>query len=121
YNLRNQEAAVTESGTIQTFIQSLLPRQYVLHQNYPNPFNPITTLRFEMPQESEAALVIYNLLGQEVARLHDSLHEGPLAAGYHEVMWNGRDDQGQNLSSGLYFARFVTPAYTKTIKLLLLK
>ncbi|MCH7521361.1 MAG: T9SS type A sorting domain-containing protein [Candidatus Marinimicrobia bacterium] len=94
-----------------------LPAGFSLEQNYPNPFNPSTTLRFALPQAAEVTLVVYDLLGREVARLAD----GRLEAGEHRVVWNGRDARGREVPTGLYIARMVTATYTKSIKLVLLK
>ena len=64
-----------------------LPTEFALEQNYPNPFNPATTLRFDLPAAAAVRLTIYDLLGQELARLLDQRVE----PGYHQVTWNGRD------------------------------
>ena len=89
-----------------------LPEQYLLHTNYPNPFNPTTTIRYGLPQVSEVLLMVYDLLGREVARLVN----GAMEAGYHEVQWDGRE-----CASGIYIARLMTPEYSKSIKMVLLK
>lgn len=94
-----------------------LPREFALHQNYPNPFNPNTTIRFELPKAGKVYLVVYDILGREVTRLKQE----QLGAGYHQVLWDGRDQAGRDLSSGIYFAKLVTPEYSKTMKMLLLK
>ncbi|MCH8327045.1 MAG: metallophosphoesterase [Candidatus Marinimicrobia bacterium] len=94
-----------------------VPDEFKLFQNYPNPFNPNTTLLVNLPEAAEARLVVYNLLGREVARLVD----GRLEAGYHSLIWNGRDALGRELPTGIYIARLVTPEYTKSIKMILLK
>ncbi|GAJ10912.1 unnamed protein product, partial [marine sediment metagenome] len=81
------------------------------------PFNPTTTIRFELPKAAKVYLVIYDILGREVTRLKQE----QLGAGYHQVLWNSRDRAGRDLASGIYFARLVTPEYSKTMKMLLLK
>lgn len=75
-----------------------LPATYELSQNYPNPFNPTTTIRFALPHASAVHLVVYNVLGQEVAVLADEVR----AAGYHTVVWNGMNKHGASVSSGVY-------------------
>ena len=95
----------------------VLPGQPQLLSNYPNPFNPYTYVRFEIPKSTPMTLTVYNLLGQELARLH----EGSIKGGFHEIIWNGRDGAGQSVASGLYIAVFVTPDLTQTIKMVLLK
>ncbi|UCH61946.1 MAG: T9SS type A sorting domain-containing protein [Fidelibacterota bacterium] len=94
-----------------------IPDQFALHQNYPNPFNPSTTIRFDLPEAAEVTLLVYDLLGREMVRLVDDHRE----AGYHRVVWNGRDRRGREIPTGLYIARLVTPEYARSIKLLLLK
>ena len=94
-----------------------VPVSYALHQNYPNPFNPATTLRFELPAPGAIQLTIFNLLGAEVATLVDGFTE----AGSHSVNWAGRDATGRVVPAGIYFARLVTPNFTKSIKMILLK
>jgi photosystem II stability/assembly factor-like uncharacterized protein len=88
------------------------PGAYHLHPAYPNPFNPVTTIRYELPHASVVSLIVYDLLGREVARLLD----GYMEPGYHEVQWDGRD-----FASGIYITRLATPGYSKSIKMVLLK
>ena len=94
-----------------------LPQSFALHQNYPNPFNPTTTLRFDLPAATHVRIVIYDLLGREVVHLVN----GRLEAGYHGLIWNGRDTRGREVPTSIYIARLVTPEYTKSIKMVLLK
>ena len=94
-----------------------LPKEFALHQNYPNPFNPTTTIRFELPKATKVYLVIYDILGREVARLVD----GYMESGYRQVVWNGKDGYGRDIASGIYIVRMLTPEYTRSIKTLLLK
>ena len=79
-------------------VEESLPLTYGLHQNYPNPFNPSTQINFDLPEAGNVSLVIYDVLGREVAKLVDSYHE----AGYHSVTWNA-----SSFASGVYLARFV--------------
>ncbi|UCH61959.1 MAG: T9SS type A sorting domain-containing protein [Fidelibacterota bacterium] len=94
-----------------------LPAAYALHQNYPNPFNPSTILRFDLPAAADIHIVVYDLLGREVVRLVDRR----LEAGYHQLVWNGRDRSGRELPTGMYIVLMATPEFRKSIKLLLLK
>ena len=94
-----------------------IPDEYALHQNYPNPFNPTTTINYDMPKNGKIKMVIYDLMGREVRILmnHD------LAAGFHTLTWDGKNNIGQIASAGLYFCQLRGQNYTKTIKMLLLK
>jgi len=76
--------------------------QFSLDQNYPNPFNPITTIRFNLPERSKVQLNIYNLLGQQVAKVID--HQ-TMAAGRNEIIWKGTDGAGNQVASGIYVYR----------------
>lgn len=71
----------------------------VLNQNYPNPFNPITTISFSLPENSSVELNIYNIRGQKVRSLLDDQRD----KGSHSIVWNGRNDNGNSVSSGIYF------------------
>ena len=94
-----------------------IPVEFALSQNYPNPFNPVSTIRYDLPQATDFSLIVYDILGREVARLVD----GYIEPGYHQVVWDGKTASGQNVPTGLYIARLVTPEYTKSIKMVLLK
>lgn len=93
------------------------PTAYALHSNYPNPFNPGTHIPFDLPAATNVRFIVYDLLGQEVIRLADQ----ELQPGYHQLIWAGRDARGRDVPAGIYIARLVTPSYTKSIKMLLLK
>jgi len=94
------------------------PKTFSLAQNAPNPFNPETAIRFELPIPQRVTLVVYNLLGQEVVRLLDNT---PFEAGYHRVVWNGRNSTGQATSSGLYLYRITAGEFVTARKMVLLK
>jgi len=88
-----------------------------LIQNYPNPFNPVTAIQFSVPKDSYVNLKIFNILGKEVA----TLISGDVSAGYHKVIWNGRDKTGKPLSSGMYFSRMESGSFSVVKKMVLLK
>ncbi|MFZ5980834.1 MAG: cohesin domain-containing protein [Candidatus Zixiibacteriota bacterium] len=94
-----------------------LPEDYTLYQNYPNPFNPETRIDFYLPEASFVELKVYNILGKTVRVLASQ----QLTAGSHSVEWNGRDDNGNGVSSGIYFYRLETSAMTLSKKMILLK
>jgi photosystem II stability/assembly factor-like uncharacterized protein len=82
--------------------QPEIPAEFALSQNYPNPFNPTTRIKYDLPEQATVVLKIYNVLGQEVATLANA----PQAAGYYETTWDGRNNFGANVGSGVYFYRF---------------
>jgi predicted GH43/DUF377 family glycosyl hydrolase len=94
-----------------------VPGQYSLAPAYPNPFNPATTIRYELPTAVPVQLMVYDLIGREVTRLVEAAQ----SPGSYEVLWGGTDALGRSLTSGIYIARLVTPEYSKSIKLVLLK
>ncbi len=96
---------------------SAIPEVFALHQNYPNPFNPISTIRYDLPEVTNITILVYDILGREIARLIDS----PMESGYHRITWNGKDSAGREVPTGIYIARLVTPEYVKSIKMVLLK
>ncbi|MCP4708197.1 MAG: T9SS type A sorting domain-containing protein [Planctomycetes bacterium] len=98
-------------------IDQKLPK-YTLFQNYPNPFNPITTISFELTGPSELKLGIYNIGGQLVKSL---IIDKTYKAGIHSVDWDGRDNRGQEVSSGIYLYRMEGEEFRVTKRMLLLK
>ena len=93
------------------------PSQITLHQNYPNPFNPKTTIVFEVDQARTVTLAVYTIAGRRVVTLVDA----EVAAGRHEVSWDGRDRLGNEIGSGNYFYRLIYGDTAITKKLLLLR
>lgn len=101
----------------QNQIQAENPIAYRLFQNYPNPFNPMTTIRYNLPEESEVILTIYNILGQEVITLINARQ----LAGLKSVDWSGKNDKGMQMPSGIYIYRLKTEKFTKAKKMIMIK
>ena len=99
----------------------LLPTVTELNGNYPNPFNPTTKIKFSLKADSKVLLNIYNVRGQKVKTLINDR----MQAGYHSIVWDGRDDSGKSVSSGVYFNNFGSADesgdYTSVKKMILLK
>ena len=95
------------------------PGEYALHQNFPNPFNSECQIAYQLPGSGEVSLVVYNLLGQRIR----VLVEGRRQAGYYQVTWDGRDDSGRDVSSGVYCSRLEVDGgeFTAVRKMVLLK
>ncbi|MBN1998719.1 family 43 glycosylhydrolase [candidate division KSB1 bacterium] len=89
-----------------------IPREFSLSQNYPNPFNPSTTIRYTLARDSKVKILVYDLLGKQVAILVDT----ELRAGDHSVEWNAK-----NLASGIYLYKLITREFTQVRKMTLLK
>lgn len=103
--------------------KTLVPKAFELSQNYPNPFNPTTTIRYTLPSVRDGeetlptTLRIYNILGEVVRTLVDE----PKSAGVHYEIWDGKDDQGEQVASGVYFYRLRAGEFSETKKMVLLK
>ncbi len=78
-----------------------LPKVYALSQNYPNPFGSGTTIRYQLPKTGKVTIGIYNILGERIATLVDEQQK----AGHYNAYWNGKDDRGNKIASGIYFCR----------------
>lgn len=94
-----------------------VPEHFSLEQNYPNPFNPETTIKFNLAQKSHITLRIYNVLGQVVRTLVDK----ELEAGTYEMQWNGSDENGNRVASGVYLLRFTAGDVVQTRRMVLMK
>jgi hypothetical protein len=95
-----------------------LPNPTALFQNYPNPFNPTTLIQFNLEKAEKVNLDIFNILGQKVRTL---LAGEEFAAGPYSFLWDGKDNRGSPVSSGVYFYKLSTPSYLKTKKMMLVK
>ena len=94
-----------------------LPIQYNLSQNYPNPFNPVTQINYSIKNNEKVKIFIYSILGGVVKTLVDEYQ----TSGYKSVVWDGTNDNGYNVSSGLYIYKLVAGNYTNTKKMILIK
>lgn len=94
-----------------------IPTTYALELNYPNPFNPSTTIRYQIPNQSNVNLDIYNLQGQKIRTLVAKEQK----AGYYNVVWDGRNEAGQTVSSGVYLYRVQAGSFVASHKMLMIK
>jgi len=90
---------------------------FQLGQNYPNPFNPETTISYQLPKSAHVVLTIYNLLGQEITKLVDDNQ----TVGVHTAQWDGKDNHGNPVSSGVYLYRIKTGLFVQTRKMIMLE
>ncbi|MCE5251716.1 heparinase II/III family protein [bacterium] len=93
------------------------PAGFMVREPFPNPFNASTMLEYYLPESCHVTLAIHDILGMVVAMPEDSF----LSAGLHRTLWNGTDDKGRQAASGIYIYRFVTPSFTASGKMLLLR
>ena len=119
---RNQYVAV-QSNWVNTGTagvnsdESLIPKEFALYDNYPNPFNPTTQIAVDLPEAATTEITVWNIMGQKVA----TLYSGDLNAGHHIVNFDGQDDNGQKLTSGMYLYRVTAGKYNATKKMTLMK
>jgi flagellar hook assembly protein FlgD len=106
-----------EAGTLPQPTDTQPPLVNSLSQNYPNPFNPSTTIAFSLKERGHVSLTVYNVAGERVRTLADET----IAAGAHTRDWDGRDQAGQPVSSGVYFYQLKTSGFEQTRKMVLLK
>ncbi len=98
-------------------VSVVAPKNYKLYNNFPNPFNPSTKIAFELPKASRVKLIIYDIVGREVAQVADADYP----PGYTELTWNGLNRNGNLVSSGVYFYRISTDKWSKAMKMMMIK
>jgi hypothetical protein len=94
-----------------------IPVTYALEQNYPNPFNPTTTITYQLPEQRDVTLTVYNILGQVVK----SLVQNVQAAGIYAIRWDGTNDHGTGVSSGMYIYRLKAGNFVQSRKMMMLR
>jgi len=98
-------------------LQNSVPGDFALKQNYPNPFNPQTKIEYTLPKETQVKIAIYNLLGQRVRTLVNERQ----TAGHKEILWDGKDEKGNDVASGTYFYQLKTGEFSQTKKMVLIR
>ena len=116
YKFVDQDGNVISQATQSIKIENI-PEQFKLHQNYPNPFNPVTTINYDLPQQTHVNIMIYDILGREVVNLVSK----EMPAGYKTIIWDSRNNYGESVSAGIYFYQIQTKDFVKTKKMVLLK
>jgi len=111
------EAATFMGGSLDATVEAkVLPTAYALHQNFPNPFNPSTSLAIDFPNASKYSLTIYNIAGQVVKTF-----AGQAEAGTHTIIWDGKDNRGSLVASGVYFYAMEAGEFNAVRKMVLMK
>ena len=109
---------VGSEEAVRGVLENLLPKEYALGNNFPNPFNPSTTIPVAIPRNSAVVLKVYTILGEEVR----TLYAGPIEAGRHWFVWDGTNEQGRSVSSGVYLIRLTADGGQRFVgKMLLMK
>ncbi|MDD5766444.1 MAG: FlgD immunoglobulin-like domain containing protein [Candidatus Marinimicrobia bacterium] len=94
-----------------------VPDKYILLQNYPNPFNPETTIEYILPKQSKISLTIYDVLGHQVRKLAETVQE----SGYHAIIWDAKNDKGENVPTGMYLYVLTTSEQRVASKMVLMR
>ena len=97
--------------------ENLLPLAFALYNNYPNPFNPITSFRYDLPEDGLVNITVYDMLGNVVNNLVNSNQ----SSGYKTVQWNATNNQGKPVSAGIYLYKIEVADFRQTKKMILLK
>ncbi len=109
---------VGTTGLENKTVNGQIPDEFSLEQNYPNPFNPVTTIYYSLPKTSDVTIAVFNMLGQKVKTLIDAKDQ---KAGVYNVVWNGKDQFENQVSSGIYFYCIRADNFTRTKKMILLR
>ncbi|HET6349834.1 MAG TPA: FG-GAP-like repeat-containing protein [Candidatus Krumholzibacteria bacterium] len=118
HQLGDREITVTELAPTGVATDDHLPKEYALYENFPNPFNPTTTIRFDLPAPGKVQLDIFDVTGRLVKRL---IRDVPYSRGRFEVHWNGENESGNTVASGVYFYRIRSGTYSAARRMVLLK
>ena len=112
------ESDPSSPGTATAVFEAAMPETFALHQNLPNPFNPTTMIFYDVPEGGGPVTIrVYDVAG----RLIRTLVDGVETSGGKRVMWNGRDNSGSRVATGVYFYRMTAPGFTSTRKMILLQ
>jgi flagellar hook assembly protein FlgD len=94
-----------------------MPIAFTLHQNYPNPFNPTTNLRYDLPEQAQVTLTVFDLMGRQITQLVNTTQD----VGYKSVQWNATNSFGKPVSAGVYLYQVRAGEFVQTKKMVLLK
>jgi len=104
-------------GTLGIDGSGVLPTEYAVHQNYPNPFNPVTTLRYDLPEQAHVKIIVYDMLGRKVGTILDQTQD----PGFKSLVWDATNDYGKPVSAGIYLYQIQAGEFMQTKKMVLLK
>ena len=117
YRLKQIDTDGSFEYSVTIKVELLSPETFVLRQNYPNPFNPGTLISYQIPLSSKVTLVIYNLQGQVIRTLVNE----EVSRGFHNVIWNGKDDFGKDVATGVYVYRMSAHKFVDAKSLTLMR
>lgn len=114
---RGMFSASLSGATSVSVADNQIPNSFELSQNYPNPFNPSTTIRYALPEGRNVKIIVYDINGKEITTLINDYQN----AGIHNIVWNGKNNSGQQVVSGIYFYNMQAGNFSQTKKMILLK
>ena len=107
----------TDCSALDVSEEPIIVKEYKLHDAYPNPFNPTTTLRYDLPDDANVSITIYDLMGRKIR----TLVREQMSAGHHASIWNASNDLGSSVSAGVYVYTITANDYRDVKKMILLK
>ena len=116
-NKNTSQKLIIDATSLDIADNSAIPTEFKLHENYPNPFNPSTNIKFDIPENGLVSLIVYDLMGHKVTELVNT----NMNSGFHNVSWNGTDNFGNTVSTGVYIYQLKTGNYSNTQKMLFIK
>jgi hypothetical protein len=118
FDYNGNESGYSEQTEVFLSIEEeVVPIEFALHQNFPNPFNPVTTLRYDLPEQANVNIIIYDMLGRQVKSLINQSQD----AGFKSVIWDATNDFGKQVSAGVYIYQIQAGEFVQTKKMVLLK
>ena len=117
FTIVSEEGAFVLENTSLSIGAGAVPEAFALHQNYPNPFNPVTSLRYDLPEDGLVNITVYDMIGRIVKTLVNS----PQTAGYKSIIWDATNNRNEPISAGLYLYTIHAGKFRDTRKMLLLK
>jgi hypothetical protein len=117
FTVISQAGEFVLNNTLLSTDSKIIPEVFALHQNYPNPFNPVTSLRYDLPEDGLVNITIYDMMGRIVKTLVNSSQ----TAGYKSISWNAANDRNESVSAGLYLYTIQAGEFRQTKKMVLLK
>ena len=104
-------------GVVEIESKPISPNTYNIYQNHPNPFNPVTTLRYDIPEDGMVSITIYDIMGRKVRTLINEYQD----IGYRTILWDATDDYGRAVSAGMYVYMIQAGDFRQVKKMVLLK
>ena len=106
-----------DASSVSTADEASLPMDFALHSNFPNPFNPTTTIKYDLPENASVSLMIYDIMGREIRHLVNDTQK----AGFKAIMWDGTNNYGHQVGTGMYLYQIKAGSFVQTRKMILMK